>query len=530
MNYSALTERLAIHLESIQEGFEELTRQSSLSTFAKHFSLILSGNFITTDVNIFFQKKEGEWQEAHVKNSKYGAVLLQLSKKEKFKIFKANDVLPLGFSLPVIDSSRFVVLLGPKLDKSQYTEFEKLLLQMFAQMLANAYQTFLQRRKEKELNFSLNQRIIQLNNLVDAGISINRLKKDGSILSHGLEQAVAMTNASHGRISIDHSKRKRYLYFPGGLKSSDFTENNSSLTTQFSFRRTVYSFELADKESRNGIIEFDATDKLLLESLARQVHVALENRELGRQAIEKNRIEQEVAVASEVQKKLLPDQLPHIHGYDIAGINIPSTEVGGDYYDCIPLEDGRVALIIADVTGHGISASLLVNSFHSAIYSFLYNDFTLTDLVQKLNKVIYRASPSDKFITAFLAILDPGTGDIEYVSAGHNPAYMSKQNEDSVELNSGGIMLGMMGFDIPMESDKVRLEPGQGFLLYTDGFPEAENRKGEMYGDKTLAAFFDRHAKLSSQKFIEKLLREVYAFAGSAPQGDDMTALYVKRN
>jgi sigma-B regulation protein RsbU (phosphoserine phosphatase) len=531
MDYSTLTGRLSIHLDSIQEGFEELSRQHSIPALTKQFALILSGNFVTTDVNIFFRPQPDEaWQNAHVKKTQSLDALEQLSLKNSFHIYETDGAYPLAFSLPVPHSAMFVVLLGPKLNKADYSDFEKLSLQMFAQLLANAYQAFIMQQKEKELIFSLNHRIVQLSSLVDAGIQINKLKRDGSILTHGLEQAVAMTNAARGRIKIVQKKRTRYICFPRGLKSVDFDEFSSTLSTNFSYRRTAYTFEIYDKESRNGAIDFEITDELLLESISRQVHVALANRELGRQALEKQRIEQEVAVASEVQQELLPDTLPEITGYDVAGINIPSTEVGGDYYDCIPLDDGRYALIVADVTGHGISASLLVNSFHAAIYSFLTTEFTLKELVQKLNKVIYTASPMNKFITAFLAILDPASGEIEYVSAGHNPAYMSTPTKKSIELNAGGIMLGMMGFDIPMASEKVTLEKGQRFLIYTDGIPEADNRKGEMYDDPTLAVFFEEHGDLGAQHFIDDLIADVKKFTAGAPQNDDITALYLIRN
>ncbi len=530
MDYSTLTGRLSIHLDSIQEGFEELSRQNSLADLARQFSLILSGNFVTTDVNIFFRETpKSSWQHVSVKKNNSAQLLDKLSLENAFRIHEIDGTYPLAFSLPVPPSSMFVVLMGGKLNKAAYSDFEKLSLQMFAQLLANAYQSFLMQRKEKELVFSLNQRIVQLSSLVDAGIRINKLKRDGSILSHGLEQAVAMTNASRGRIKIVRSKRTRYICFPKGLKSADFKTFSSSISSGFSYRNTSYTFEIYDKESRSGDDEFEITDELLLESISRQVHVALANRELGRQALEKQRIEQEIAVASEVQQKLLPDKLPTIDGYDMAGINIPSTEVGGDYYDCIPLDDGRYAFVVADVTGHGISAALLVNSFHAAIYSFLYSDFTIKDLILKLNKVIYAASPMNKFITVFLAILDPGSGKIEYVSAGHNPAYFSTPNEKSIELNKGGIMLGMMGFDIPMDCDTVILEPGQRLLIYTDGIPEADNRQGDMYDDPRLAAFFEKNGHLSAPQFINALMTDVRAFTGGAVQSDDITALYLKR-
>ena len=461
MEYSTLTGRLSIHLVSIEEGFEELSRQTSVSALAKQFALILAGNFVTTDVNIYFRETDtSEWQIGHVKNAQSKEVLKQFQLKDSFHIYEMSENYPLAFSLPVPETAMFVVLLGPRFDKSDYTDFEKLSLQMFAQLLANAYQALRMQKKEKELIFSLNQRILQLNNLVDAGIHINTLKRNRSILSHGLEQAVAMTNASRGRVSILQKNRTRYLYFPQGFKSKDYKSHFSRVAAEFVFHKQTYLVEIFDKESRTGTVNFDPTDEILLQSLVRQVQVALENHELTRQALEKQRIEQEIKVAREVQQNLLPKQLPNIDGYDVAGMNIPSADVGGDYYDCLPLGDGRYALVVADVTGHGIPASLLVNSFHASLYSFLSGNFTLVELVQKLNKVIYSASPMNKFITALLAILEPESGTLEYVSAGHNPAYCSSVEHPCRLLNAGGIMLGMMGYDIPMESETIVLEPG----------------------------------------------------------------------
>ncbi len=530
LDQSTIAGRLSIHLDSIQEGFEELANQHSIPALAKQFALFLSGNLLTTDVNIFFRDTHQHgWQNLYLKNNRSSHTLNQLSLNETFQIVEPNDDYPLAFNLPVPNSAMFCVLLGPKLDKSSYSEFDKLSLQMFAQLLSNAYQSLLVQKKEKELIFSLNHRIVQLNSLVDAGIRINRLKRDGSILAHGLEQAVAMTNASCGRVIVKRKKRNRYIYFPDGFKHTDFKTRTVKLTAEFDFLRQSYKFEIFDKESRNGNPDFDATDEILLQSLARQVHVALENRELTRQALVKQRMEQEIAVASEVQKNLLPDELPVIDGYDIAGVNFPSTEVGGDYYDCLPLNDGRYALIVADVTGHGIPASLLVNSFHAALYSLFTGNFSLVDLIQNLNKVIYAATPMNKFITAFLAILEPKSGTIEYASAGHNPAFLSCADKPYVELNAGGIMLGMMGFDIPMESETITLERGQRFFIYTDGIPEADTRAGEMYDDERLQQFFIEHPRENAQEFIKKLLHDVRTFTGGAPQRDDMTALYVKR-
>ena len=152
MDYSTLTGRLSIHLDSIQEGFEELSAQHSLEALAKQFALLLSGNFVTTDVNIYFRDNEQEkWQGIHIKKSSSKQVLDRLSIRDKFHVYEVDGAYPLAFTLPVPEEAMFVVLLGAKLNKIDYSDFEKLSLQMFAQLLANSYQAFLMHRKEKEL-------------------------------------------------------------------------------------------------------------------------------------------------------------------------------------------------------------------------------------------------------------------------------------------------------------------------------------------------------------------------------------------
>ncbi len=160
----------------------------------------------------------------------------------------------------------------------------------------------------------------------------------------------------------------------------------------------------------------------------RQVSASIENEFLHQQALDKERIEQELNVAASIQQRIIPKELSKIEGYDIAGINIPSKEVGGDYYDCISLNNGKLALVIADVAGKGISAALLVNTLHAALYSYLDFNIPLVEIFDKLNKLIYKSSPSDKFITCFTAILDPETGALDAVNAGHNPIFLLRKN------------------------------------------------------------------------------------------------------
>ena len=276
---------------------------------------------------------------------------------------------------------------------------------------------------------------------------------------------------------------------------------------------------------------FDDTDKLLLDAFSRQLHVALENIFLHKEALEKQRIDRDIEVAGTIQQKIIPEQLPTISGYDIAGVNIPTRMVGGDYYDCIPLKDNRYALVIADVSGKGVPAALLVSSLNASLSAYLEIDITLSELALRLNKVIYNASTEDKYITFFIAVLDPHKGELECLNAGHNPIYLMDINGSIKELAEGGIPFGMLGMDFPYNSQKVALNPGESVLLYTDGVTEAMNHKEDQYDDvRPLTDFYRTHRDLPAARFIHLLMEDIDDFTGSTPQSDDITALYLKRS
>jgi len=533
VDFSTPTKRLALHVHALQEGFDELANENSVSRLAERFAKILSGNLMTTDINVFIRPPGGTAWKAVYARSPESAVELPANGKDgglQFTRLPGPNFFACVIT-PLSDDSTCAVVLGNKLDRSEYSDFEFLLMQLFVQLLANAYSALKNRSREKELIFSLNHRIVQLNSLIDTGIQISRLEKDKPLLLLGLERAVAITNASRGCVRIEaDGKAVESLHFPSEMDDSYYRECPHKISSEFDFNGFSYSISVFEKESRGDCGPFEPTDELLLASLTRQIHVAMENHELHQQALDKQKMEQELAVAGEIQRNLLPDTLPEIPGYDLYGINIPTKEVGGDFYDCMPLPDGRFALIIADVSGKGIPASLLVNSFHAALHSFFENDFDLSGMVQKLNRVIFHASPMNKFITAFFAVLDPATGELEYVSAGHNPAFISTPEEKIVQLHTGGVILGMMNMELPFGSEKMTLEPGQRFFLYTDGIPEASKLDDDiMYEDETLEQFFKDHYQLSPKDFVTRLLDEVFEFTEGAPQSDDITALYVKR-
>lgn len=528
-----LVEKLSLQAESFQEGFEILTKASSFKELASNFAHLLKGNFIIKDLYLFHKSPgELEWKNAGLNNNFDSSDLSYLNKSKNLNInYYDKQKFTASIILPLSDSSFLGILLGQKLDGTAFNDFDKITLQILLQVFNSAHKSFLNQKKEKELIFGLNEKIFQLNHLIDAGIELSRFEKRNILFELALERVSTLTNASSALIKIeDHnSKSEQYFLFPDGIDRESILNSNLKIRTSFEHKDRTYYFVLSGKETRKGLTSFNELDQSLFEAVTRQVSAAIENEFLLQQSIEKELIEKEINIAASIQQRIIPKELSKIDGYEIAGINIPSKEVGGDYYDCINLNNGKVALIIADVTGKGIAAALLVNTLNASLYSYLEFDLPLTDIADRLNKLIYRSTPSDRFITFFIAVLDPGSGELEVVNAGHNPILLLRNNGSLEKIEAGGIGLGMLDFGIPYTGQNLKLEKGDKLFLYTDGIPEAMNPEEEEYSDDRMIEFFKSNSDQSPEEFINAFVDDVKNHARSADQSDDITCLILKR-
>ena len=528
-----ILERFALQANAFQESFAHMCNSRSVDQLARNFFQVLRGNLLITSASVFFRGSvEDAWRLLYAANHHIGECDEFFSEDNRFGIrYLDHPDFTVCINQPLVDKSRFGILLGQKLDRSPFADSDKISLQFFLQQLDGAYQSLVARQKEKQLIFSLNHRVLQLNSLIDTGIEVSRLQLGSKLLSLAMERALALTNASRGMLRVSRGRRvveKRF--FPTPFRPGNINRDGHVMSSEFCFGEEKYTFSLYQKESRRGTIRFDETDRLLLDAFVRQVHASLENHYLHQQALEKERIDRDIALAGTIQKKLIPEELPEIPGYQLAGTNIPTKYVGGDFYDCIPLKDGRYFLIMADVSGKGVPAGLLVSTLHASAHAYLESPFELTSLVSKLNKVIYDASTIDKYITAFFALLDPASGALESVNAGHNPIYLLRKNRQLEELDAGGIPLGMMGMAYPYQNSHTTLAPGDSLLLYTDGVTEAMNEKEEQYDDfRPLKQFLLTQHSTAASAFLEALLADLNDFTGNTPQSDDITALYVVR-
>lgn len=531
VEYNYIIDKLAVQVKSFQEGFSILSKATSLKNLGENFCHILRANFLISDVNIFYKiSAEAEWESIKVYNEKCKELLPNLKTSSEAVVeYFTNKKFSITATLPLIDGSTWGLIIGNKIDNSEIKELDKISLQMFLQLLDNGYQSFLNQAKEKQLNFSLNHRVVQLNSLIDTGIEISKLDKTSSLLELSLERAAALTNASHAVLQIKSGDEIiSQIGFPQNINFELVLSSERRIETFVEFGGLKYLFTLSEKESRKGVINFDQTDEILLAAFARQVLTAIENEHLHKEAIDKERMHQEIETAAAIQRRIIPQKLPDIEGYDLAGINIPSLEIGGDYYDVTRLKDGRYLLIIADVAGKGVASGLLVNTLNASLNAYVENEFKLRDVADRLNKIIYKASTPEKYITCFIAILDPATGAIEYLNAGHNPIFHSSNGKLN-KLDKGGFAFGMLDFGLPYESSVITIEHGDKILFYTDGITEAMDENDEEYSDEKLESFFLKEKHKCAEEFIKSLIADVKNHTAETPQSDDITALYICR-
>jgi len=527
-----LVEKLSLQVESFQEGFEILGKSFSFVEMVNNFLHLMGGNFIITDISAYHKKQnDSEWNVvASLKNNSSDDIsFLKDSRELTIKYFE-KEKFDVSLTLPLSDKSLLGVLIGPKLDKSGFSDLDKITLQILLQVFDSAHKSFLNQRKEKELIFELNEKVVQLNNLVDTLIEASRYDKRSVLFELALGRIASITNASSALLQIaDKDKIRQQYSFPQNINVNDVLSSEFKVESTFELNSLSYHFFLVEKETRNGVTNFNELDKLLLDAISRQVHSAIENEYLNNQAIEKEKMERELNVAASIQQRILPEKLPEIDGYDLAGTNIPSKEVGGDYYNCVDLGNGKFALIIADVAGKGIGAALLVNTLDAALYSYLEFDMPLTEMTDRLNKLIFKSSPSDKFITFFIAVLDSKSGELDIVNAGHNPILLRRADGSLEKLDAGGVGLGMFDFSTPLTGQKSIMNSGDKLFLYTDGIPEAMNEKEEEYSDERMEKFFQLNNTAQSQDFVDMLVKDIKSFCGNAEQSDDITVQYLIR-
>ncbi len=270
---------------------------------------------------------------------------------------------------------------------------------------------------------------------------------------------------------------------------------------------------------------FDASAVEMLQLLGTVVAGTIERARLKEEVRDKRRIDSDLLVARQVMEDLIPRTIPTLEGFDVAGVNEASFEVGGDYYEFIPLPDDRWGIVIADVVGKGIGAALLVSAIRASMYALVGRELATRAVMRRANRFFYDSVEEGKYVTLFYAVLDVPSRRMIYVNAGHQPPIVLRANGAVEELRSGGVPLGM--FESPRYFEGVaELEVGDLFVMYTDGIVESSDASENHYGRRRLVSTLEAARTESAEDICSHVMQDVRTFSFGSQ--DDRTLLVLK--
>ncbi len=280
----------------------------------------------------------------------------------------------------------------------------------------------------------------------------------------------------------------------------------------------------------NGVIlrPFSQDDLDLLTVMANVAASRIENARLAEVEQSEKLMESDLSQASEIQRSLLPTEPPSYDGWELAGLNLPCRTVGGDYFDFIPYQDGRLAVVVGDVSGKGLPAALLMSSLQAKVQMLRETNPSPGKAVGTLNRSLTERCPLGKFITFFYALLDPDSGVLEYSNAGHNYPLLLR-NDGSVEtLTGNGLVMGLFSA-VHYDVKKTKLAPGDMLVLYSDGVTEAADSADVEFGEKGLAAFLAERKSVRCEDIVNQLVEHMRKWRGNTSFADDFTIVLVRR-
>ncbi len=282
-------------------------------------------------------------------------------------------------------------------------------------------------------------------------------------------------------------------------------------------------------DSPHFIHEFTKDDLSLLTVMANVAAIRIEHTRLAEVEAAERLHAKELAQAAEIQRSLLPVKSPHVPGVDLAGYNAACRTVGGDYYDFLTYPDGRVGILVGDVAGKGMHASLLMSSLQARVQVLFDDPTNLAALVTRLNRIISSNCPSNRFITFFIGVLDPKTGELTYVNAGHNPPLVAHADGSVEKLEGTGLILGILPVAV-YQQNACHLDVGDVVLLFSDGVTEPV-RPGtdEEFGEDRLARVLTGLRDQDAESIIKSVNQKLEEFTEGAPPPDDITLVVAKR-
>ena len=456
---------------------------------------------------------------------------------------------------PILKGGRPIAALGlgPRAGGGSYGEQESAFLRSVAACAATPIENGLMYHELRQLNQRLSVKVFQLNNLFDISRELTTSFDEASIQSlvtatlmgHLMASRCALFLKVAGGFALAHARglRSEEEGFVDDAEASALTETlkTASLVTELPDcrlreRLLAARMALVVPLGLSGRVEgllavgervaggsFSEEDKDFAMTLGRQAQAALESVRLHRVRVEKQRQDREMQIAREIQQSLFPRTFPRVEGFDVAAESHACHEVGGDHFDVIPLQGGRVALAIADVSGKGAPASLLMASVHAWLRA-LAGSAPPATLAERLNRFLFENTQANRFVTLFYGELDPASRRLAYVNAGHIPPYWVPSEGRLKRLTEGGPVLGLIE-DASFEQGEAVLAAADRLAMVTDGVTEAQSPDEEEFGDARVADAFLGTAATSAAGAVASLVRTANHWMGEGKPCDDLTVL-----
>ena len=461
--------------------------------------------------------------------------------------------------IPIVSRQRVVgfITLSERL-KGKYSPTDKQLIQSLVNLSGAAIEKALIIEQVKEANRNLDRKYQELNTLFDlskefnVGLDVDKVIRliTFALLGQVGVQSYAICLRKNTGLEIVSSRLQQT---PGSLEALQELcelkkpERTPNLLRQKHFRLAGAELHKLgidavipmhiQGQTKGGILlgprlrggEYSNPDLEFLYSLGNLAIISIENARLFQEALEKQRMEDELQIAREIQQGLLPETLPAIEGFEVAALNISSKQVGGDYYDIIVRDNQEFVLGIGDVSGKGTPAALLMANVQAALRALAPLKTTLSSTTARINDLTCaNTRGGSKFITFFWGVLDASAREFRYVNAGHNPPMLLRAGGGIEKLEKGGIILGVVKTSTPYEEGFVTLARGDTLVLYTDGVSEAMNAAGEDFTEEKLEGVLNAGRSLSAQELIRHIQRALETHTQGTPQSDDITLLVLK--
>lgn len=300
----------------------------------------------------------------------------------------------------------------------------------------------------------------------------------------------------------------------------------SVLAVPLGVSEKVFGIIYADSPIAEG--KFDEDHLKVLTTLASVAAIRVENARLTESRFQQERLERELQLAMEIQQRFQPTGAPHVPGYEFQGISFPCYEIGGDYYDFIQRDDGRLVIALGDVSGKGTAAALLMSSLHAAIHAQTGSHDTIVETISAVNRYLAENIPPNRFVTLFYAELDPESGALSFLNAGHNPPLIVHAAGTVEQLASGGLPLGIRA-NADYREGRTHMQLGDVLVIYSDGVTEAASPTGEEFGPTRLYEVVSRNVDASAAGIRDRIESALTKFSQGTKAADDITLVIVKR-